>query len=275
MLLGIFAKTFAAKGARASLAAVRAAGFEAAQFNMACLGLPSMPEAIPAAIADEIAAAARETGVALPALSGTYNMIHPDPRRRAEGLARLAVLLTTARRIGIGVLTVCTGTRDAEDMWRAHPANASREAWADLCEEMAKALRLAEEAGVDIGVEPELANVIDSVDKALRLASEMRSPRLRFVLDPANLIEIATPAERRAIIEDAALRLAGGISIAHAKDRAADGLFVAAGKGVIDFKHFIRSLRRAGFDGPLIAHGLDEREAPDVARYLRAAMEDK
>ncbi len=57
--------------------------------------------------------------------------------------------------------------------------------------------------------------------------------------------------------------------MAHAKDRAPDGSFTTAGKGVIDFPHFIACLRAAGFDGPLVTHGLSAAEAPEVARFLR------
>jgi len=59
------------------------------------------------------------------------------------------------------------------------------------------------------------------------------------------------------------------IVMAHAKDRRADGGFAAAGSGIIDFGHFVRSLRGAGFDGPLVAHGLTEAEAPAVAAFLQ------
>ncbi len=48
--------------------------------------------------------------------------------------------------------------------------------------------------------------------------------------------------------------------------------FVAAGKGVIDFQHFIRCLRYAGFDGPLVTHGLNESEAPEVAAFLKSVV---
>ena len=41
------------------------------------------------------------------------------------------------------------------------------------------------------------------------------------------------------------------------------------GQGVIDFDHFFKTLKRAGFDGPVITHGLSESEAPSVAQYLR------
>ena len=70
------------------------------------------------------------------------------------------------------------------------------------------------------------------------------------------------------IVADAIDRLAGHIVMAHAKDRDAEGRFVTAGRGVIDFPDFIRRLDIAGFDGPVVTHGLSEQEAPDVRRFL-------
>ncbi len=78
--------------------------------------------------------------------------------------------------------------------------------------------------------------------------------------------------ERRSIVAYAAETLAGSISMAHAKDRDAAGGFVAAGTGVIDFPHFLACLRQSGFDGPLVAHGLSEAEAPAVSALLAKAM---
>ena len=84
MQLGIFAKTFAAQGAAPVLKAVRAAGFDTAQFNMACLGLPSMPDDIALDTAKQIAMASITSNVSIAAISGTYNMAHPDPAIRAD-----------------------------------------------------------------------------------------------------------------------------------------------------------------------------------------------
>jgi sugar phosphate isomerase/epimerase len=43
---------------------------------------------------------------------------------------------------------------------------------------------------------------------------------------------------------------------------------VAAGTGVVDFRHFLACLAAAGCDGPLITHGLTAKEAPGVAEFL-------
>ena len=272
MQAGIFAKTFSAPAALGALKAAKAAGFETVQFNMACCGLPAMPDAIAPETIAEIADASRETGVSIAAISATYNMIHPDPKVRADGMRKLEVILKTARGMGTSLVTLCTGTRDAEDQWRHHPDNQGAEAWRDLLTEMGKAAALAEAHDAFLGIEPELANVVNSADAAKRLLNEVSSSRLRIVLDPANLFETASEQERRAIVAHAAETLAGSISMAHAKDRNTNGGFVAAGTGVIDFPHFLTCLTQAGFDGPLVAHGLSEAEAPGVSAFLRKVL---
>ena len=269
MQVGVFAKTFPGSEPTGVLAAVRDAGFAVTQFNLACAGLPSMPDAVPDAAIDAISGAAKATGIGLVALSGTYNMAHPDIRMREDGLRRLAVVIETAARLSIPLVTLCTGTRNAEDQWAHHPDNTDPSAWADMALEMEKALLIAERHGVDLGIEPEQANIVTSADDAMRLIGEMGSQRLRIVLDPANLFERANAEQARSIVAEAVERAAGHVSLAHAKDRFADGRFVTAGQGVIDFPDFIARLKATGFDGPLVTHGLSAGEAPGVARFLK------
>ncbi len=268
MRLGIFAKTFPGTDASSVLRAVRRAGYSCTQFNLACVGLPSMPDAVACDVIETIAEAARDADVDLCALSGTYNMIHPDVAVREDGLRRLGVILGAARDLGIPLVTLCTGTRDPIDQWRHHPDNLLPEAWRDLGTAMAKALILAEAAGIDLGIEPEQANVVTSAADARRLITEMGSPRLKIVLDPANLFERATPDEARAIVAEAVEVSGDAIAMAHAKDRSLDGGFVAAGQGVVDFPDFLRRLKAVGFDGPVVTHGLTAEEAPAVAATL-------
>ncbi|RWD98247.1 sugar phosphate isomerase/epimerase [Mesorhizobium sp.] len=272
MQVGVFAKTFPGSEPAGVLAAVRDAGFAVTQFNLACAGLPSMPDDVPDAVIDAIDAAAKASGIGLVALSGTYNMAHPDSRVRDGGLRRLTVVIETAARLSIPLVTLCTGTRNAEDQWAHHPDNADPSAWADMAREMEKVLQLAERHGVDLGIEPEQANIVTSADDAMRLISEMGSKRLRIVLDPANLFERADPKAARAIVAEAVERTAGHVALAHAKDRFADGRFATAGQGVVNFAGFIASLKATAFDGPLVTHGLSADEAPGVARFLKGLM---
>lgn len=268
MRLGIFAKTFAGADPLTVMSAARDAGFEAVQYNMACSGLPAMPDVIAAEVTAAIAAATGQTGIAVAAVSGTYNMIHPDLAVRATGLRRLGILIDAAAAMGTDMVSLCTGTRDPHDQWHDHPDNASSDAWRDLLVEMSKACDLAEARNVRLGIEPELANVVSSAIKARRLIEELQSPALTIILDPANLCEVAPPDTRRTIIASAVDLLADRIGMAHAKDRFADGRFATAGQGVVDFDDFTARLRAAGFDGDLVTHGLSAAEAPGVATFL-------
>ncbi len=268
MRLGIFAKTFTGSDPLTVLQQAKAAGYAAVQYNMACSGLAAMPDALTPDQTTAVAQASAASGVAIAAVSGTYNMIHPDPAVRAAGLRRLSVLIDAAAAMGTGMVTLCTGTRDPDDQWRHHSDNASPAAWRDLLNEMAKACALAEPAGIKLGIEPELANVVDGAVRARALIDSLQSPALAIVLDPANVFEVAPLATQRDILSHAVDLLADRIAMAHAKDRHPDGSFAKAGQGVVDFPHFLGRLRAAGFDGDLVTHGLSADEAKGVAAFL-------
>jgi sugar phosphate isomerase/epimerase len=267
--LGVFAKTFPQIGAMSVLGAVAAAGYECTQYNMSCSGLAPMPDALPDNAAWDVAAAAEANDVTIVAVSGTYNMIHPDKAVREAGQRRLRVLAGCCKAMATGLITLCTGTRDTHDQWAHHPANNDLEAWRDLLHEMERAAETAEEFDIALGIEPELANVVNSSAKARKLLDEVKSRRLKIVFDPANLFEVATLQEQRRLVSEGVDILAKDIVLAHAKDRTGAGEFVAAGQGILDYAHFLRALRHSGFYGPLITHGLAAREAADVARFLK------
>ncbi len=272
MQLGIFAKTFDGTSPTVVLPQVKAAGFETAQYNMACSGLSAMPEDIPASVIASVKTAAQSSGVVLTALSATYNMIHPDLTERKNGHRRLAVIAKAAQGMGIPLVTLCTGTRDATDQWKHHPDNTSVAAWTDLIQSMQTVIAIADTFNVDLGIEPERANVINSAAKARKLLDEVKSPRLKIIFDPANLFETETVAEQRRIISKALDLLAVDITMAHAKDRSANGEFVTAGTGVLDYRHFFSELNQSSFNGPIITHGLTAAEAPQVHAFLQQEL---
>lgn len=268
MDLGIFAKTFPGTDPATVMKAAAGAGYTTVQYNMACSGLSPMPDEITREQADRVAEAARQTGVRIVACSATYNMIHPDPEVRSRGLGCLEVIASACSSMGCDALTLCTGTRDATDQWRAHADNQTKMAWDDLLRSMEAAVRIAEAHNLTLGIEPELANVVNSAQAARRLMDEIQSPRIGIVLDPANLFEVETLDRQRSIVSEAIELLGDRIIMGHAKDRLPGGGFTAAGQGVLDYEYYLRAMFGTGFDGPLVAHGLDVVDAPLVADFL-------
>jgi sugar phosphate isomerase/epimerase len=74
-------------------------------------------------------------------------------------------------------------------MWRAHSGNTDPSAWSDLRRSLDPLLEAAREAGIRLGVEPELANVVRDARTARRLLDEvgLEAP-IGIILDPANLL---------------------------------------------------------------------------------------
>lgn len=274
MRIGIFAKTFVRPTLEDTLDAVRSRGLDCIQFNLACAGLTSLPDEIDPALCDRIRGAVAARGLTMAAVSGTFNMIHPDVRRRREGLRRLSVLAAACPRLGTSVITLCTGTRDPDDPWRPHADNASAQAWSDLLDSMGVALRIAEASGVTLAFEPEVSNVVDSAANARRLLDAARSPRLKVVIDPANLFHAGELPRMRPILEEAFALLGPDIALAHAKDLNRDGAAgdVPAGQGALDYPLYLELLRGSGYDGPLILHGLREEQVDACVIFLRTRL---
>lgn len=271
MHLGIFSKVFERPSLPATLDAVTEYGFRAIQFNLEGAGGESLPAEIAPELVVRVRRAHEERGMEMAALSGTFNMIHPDPEERAEGLRRLKLLIAAAPDLGTPVVTLCTGTRDAENMWRRHPDNDSPSAWRDLLATLSEALPVAEANNVTLAFEPEQANVINSAVKGRRLLDEMGSRHLRVVMDGANLVPHDSLDCMAALLDEAFDLLGDAIVIAHAKDITDSG-FVAAGKGQLDYDAYLRHLRQAHFDGALILHGLREDEVEWCSAFLRARL---
>ena len=276
MELGIFAKTFVRPSLEEVFQAVADQGLGMVQFNFACVGLASLPDRIEAALLDRIRRATTCHRVSIAAVSGTFNMIHPDARQREEGLRRLGVLASACARLGTSVITLCTGTRDAQDMWRAHPENRDPAAWRDLTRSMAEALAIAEAQNVFLAVEPETNNVVDSARAARRLLDEMKSPRLRVILDPANLVstEAADRTGMNSVLAEAFDLVGAQIILCHAKELGSDGHAgnLPLGAGVLDWDDYLGRLVRAGFAGALVMHGFDEKDVPASVAFLRGQL---
>jgi len=276
MQIGIMAGTFVRPTFEETLDAMASHGIYCVQFSLTGVGLPELPEHIDAELCDRIRSEMETRKIKMAALSGTFNMIHPDLEKRQDGLRKLRPLASACNRLGTSVITLCTGTRDPQSMWRGHPENDSPEAWEDLVASMDEALQIAEENDVILAFEPEVSNVIDSASKGRRLIDQMQSPHLKVVMDGANIFHKGELPRMREILNEAFDLLGEHIVMAHAKDLDHDGEagHKAAGKGLLDYDQYLSLLDSVGFDVPLILHGLREAEVDECVAFLCGKVAD-
>ncbi|MHB0954884.1 MAG: sugar phosphate isomerase/epimerase family protein [Pirellulaceae bacterium] len=274
MQLGIFAKTFARTSLEENLDAVRDYGFRCVQYNLVCAGVPTLPELIDPVLCDRIRLAFADRDLSMAAVSGTFNVIDPNLERRQLGFRRLRTLAEACHRLGTSVITICTGTCDPDNMWRRHPDNNEPETWIELLRAMRNVATIGEQFGVTMALEPEVNNVVDTASKARRLLDEVASPRLKVILDGANLFHAGDLPRMQEILGEAMELLGPDIVLAHAKDLNHDGDAgdVPAGTGLLDYDFYLARLRATGFCGPLIMHGLTEDQVPACAVFLRRKL---
>ena len=264
MKLGIFAKTFPRSRVEETLDAVVGLGLTHVQFNMLCAGGPTLPEWFDPELCERIAGAFVERGLTMAAVSGTFNMIHPDMSVRRAGLDGLHPLALSCAVMGAPIITICTGTRDPEDMWRHHPDNLRTDAWRDLLGTLRQAVPIAESYGITLAIEPEAGNVVNSARRARRLLDEVGSAHLKVVIDPANLVHEGEQPRMQEVLEEAFELLGPEIVLAHAKE--------FSGEAGYDLDHYLGLLRGVGYEGVIVMHGVKEEEAKEKLGYLREKL---
>jgi sugar phosphate isomerase/epimerase len=272
--LGIFSRTYQPVGIDRIFARIAQDGFQTIQFNFSSAGLASLPKDWPEAVIKDVMASAHRSGLTICALSGTYNMAHPDVARRGSDRIGFANVVRAAEFMQVPLVTLCTGSRDATDMWKAHPDNGSPEAWVALRGELDFALELAERHGIALGVEPEHGNVVANAKYARRLLDEVGNPRLKIVMDAANLLPPESQTRQREVIAEAVALLGADLALVHTKDVSASGEAVAAGRGIVDFRNFLKEIVSTGYRGALVSHNLPEKDASHVSGFLRGILEE-
>jgi len=263
MRVGIFARTFVRPTVEESLDAVAALGLSDVHLDVE-------PGADPAGLR----AALDARGLVAAGVAGTFNMAHPDPARRADGLRWLDGVVAACGALGQPIVSLCTGTRDTESMWHHHPENVAPEAWRDLLGSMEQAAGIAERRGVVMALEPEVSNVVDSASRARQLLDEIGSPRIKILIDPANIFHRGELPRMAELLDEAFDLLGDDIVMGHAKDLDRDGEagHLAAGRGLLDYDRYVARLRGIGFDGSVVLHGLGEAEAPGCVAFLRSKI---
>jgi sugar phosphate isomerase/epimerase len=271
--IGLLAPEFPYASLEEDLDAIASTGAIGVQFDLRCAAGTSFPETLGAPEVARIKQGFSTRGLAISALSGTCNMIDPDPVARSQGIENLKRLIGFAPLLGTAVVTLCTGSRDPKNMWRRHPDNDTAEAWADLLASLSEVMPVAQAHGITLGVEPEIANVVDSARKARKLMDEIGSSRLKIIMDGANIFHAGELSRMRQMLDEAFDLVGDDLILAHAKDLDHDGEagHLPAGKGLLDYPHYLKLLQQSGYDGALILHGLRApAEAPDAIAFVRA-----
>jgi sugar phosphate isomerase/epimerase len=226
--------------------------------------------------AEKIVRTFEQQGIEIVASFGYVNVVDPVSERRQRGEARMTCLIENWKRLGCANISTETGTFNTTSDWADAPENVTEEGYTKCRVALEQLATRAEKAGAVVSIEPYWRNVIDSVERAERLFRDVPSPGLRLVMDPCNYPRKDELPRLKPLIENLFQRLGDKIVVAHAKDvaPAAEGTDLpAAGRGVLDYPHYLRQLAALDRPMPLILEHLVLEDVRRARDFVLAAFD--
>ena len=185
-----------------------------------------------------------QNGLDIAVLGCYLNLAHPNPDRLRDIQGRYFGHLRAAALMGAGVVGTETGAPNAE--YKMDANTHTREALETFVRNLAPVVERAERWGVAVAIEPVWKHIVYDADRALEVLNAIRSPNLRVILDPVNLLYAGNADDRERVVGEAMDKLAGHIAVIHLKDfvREGDELHaVAAGIGEMDYTGILRFMK--------------------------------
>ena len=179
------------------------------------------------------------------AVLGCYlNLAHPDPEKLKDIQSRYYGHLRVAALMGAGVVGTETGAPNPE--YKMDANTHSGEALEAFIRGLAPVVECAEHWGVSLAIEPVWKHIVYNADRAAQVLDAIKSPNLRIILDPVNLLYAGNADRKEQVIGDAIQKLGDRVAVVHLKDFVREGdelRSIAAGTGEMEYAEILRFMK--------------------------------
>ncbi len=214
------------------------------------------------AIADDY----RSAGISIHSLGVYTNLIHPDAAERQANLDYFEAMMRIARSMGVGILVTEAGHYQSAGPEPEVPYYFQEPVWAQTVETVKRLAERADRHDVTVIFEPFHRGFLASAKRTRVFLEEVDSPRIKALLDVANLLEVNDQEEMFG-------QLRPWILAIHAKDRKLHvDRGVPAGQGDVDHDKFVRLAAEHAPDAPLILEYVGAQDYRAALGHLRAAL---
>ncbi len=215
--------------------------------------------------AEEIRGAFDRTEMSCAVLGCYLNLTHPSGEEREKTREIYYAHLAFARKMGAWMVGSETPVHPESPL--AKDATSSEEAFRFFLDQLRPVVRRAEEEGVTLAIEPVYSHIVSTPERAERMLEEIRSDRLRIILDAVNLLGPGNLARRDEVLAEAMRRLGDRVALLHMKDYRClpDGSMpaMACGEGEMDYRALMTFARERDLSMTL------ENTAPENAAQAR------
>lgn len=215
-----------------------------------------------------IAETYRNAGITIHSIGVYTNLIHPSAAERAANLAYFEAMMKIGGHLGVRTFITEAGHfHDPRQPEPAVPLHFQDAVWPQMIATVKDLVKRAEQHDAKVLLEPFHRSFLASAKRVRVFLEEVNSPRIRALLDPANLIEVND-------LEEMFQQLGPWIDCLHAKDRKLHtDRGVAAGAGDLDYRKFVTLATQHTPHAPLILEYVGPQDYKAALIHLRSAMQ--
>jgi sugar phosphate isomerase/epimerase len=208
----------------------------------------------------------RQAGIAIHSLGVYTNLIHPDPAERRANLDYFEAMMRVGHAMGVRVFI-----NEAGDYHPPEPAPGlaypfREEVWRRMIVTGKELAGLAERHDAVVLMEPFFGGFLASAKRTRLFLEEVGSPRIRALLDPANLLELND-------LDEMFDQLRPFIDCFHAKDRKLHvERGVPAGEGDLDYRKFVTLAAQRAPHAPMILEYVGQDNYRQALHHLRETL---
>lgn len=215
-----------------------------------------------------IAAPYLAAGITIHSIGVYTNLIHPDAAERKANLAYFKAMIEVGGRMGVRTFITEAGhwgnPQAPEPPVPQHFQDAT---WPQTVATVRELAGIAADFDAKILMEPFFRGFLASAKRLRVFLEEVNSPRIRALLDPANLIEVND-------LEEMFQQLSPWIDCLHAKDRKLHtDVGVGAGAGSLDYPKLVTLAAQHTPHAPLILEYVGPQDYKKALAHLRNAMQ--
>ena len=207
-------------------------------------------------------------------------LIHPDEAGRRQAVRVLQQALKIAGDLGARGIDTGPGSLNSTGPWNPHPENWNLESRQQLIKSLRESAPAAEDNQVYLSLEGHQLVVLENEQVTKEILDAVGSPWVRSDLDPANWITLKTIFRTDEAIHQMFDVLSEHIVSGHAKDVTITNAHTlhlpttSVGKGMLDFKTYLRRMEDLNPDYPLIVEGSSEAELPEASTFLHRTAQE-
>ena len=216
----------------------------------------------------EIADTYRTAGLSIHSIGVYTNLIHPDEAERKANLDYFEAMMQVGAQMGVRAFITEAGHYHAEGPAPRVPHHFQEEVWGMMVATGKQLATVADRYDATVLVEPSFRSFFASAKRTRVFLEEVDSPRVRALLDPANLLEIND-------LEEMFDQLEPWIDCLHAKDRKLHvDRGVPAGQGDLDYRKFVTLAAARTPAAPLILEYVGPKDYDQALAHLRDTIRE-